>query len=112
VALLRGGGAVRGDGVVVDRFSFILLLPQLFVSFVWNVVIGFIVFGEMSLVLVNSGVLCWCGILRSDERATAFVQHDAGQSACVRHTKQQRVTDLQQIIGIVSKASALEINRK
>jgi len=28
------------------------------------------------------------------------------------HAKQQRVTDLQQIIGIVSEANALEINRK
>jgi len=28
------------------------------------------------------------------------------------HTKQQRVTDLQSIVGIVSKDSSLEINRK
>jgi len=34
-------------------------------------------------------------------------------SECLCHDKQQRVTDLQQIIGIVSKASALgEKNRK
>jgi len=78
---------------------------------------------QLAEVLVNaSKVGSGCTASHTDEPAASpDDQNDEGSmTVCVDdladiikgHAKQQRVTDLQQIVGIVSKASALETNGK